>query len=212
MNTTWKEILKQKLQLPLPGDEAHTLMQPESRKLLMKKMKAKNPNPRLGGVVVLIYPKNGEWHLNFMLRTDYEGAHGGQVSFPGGKLEEFDANLSETALREMEEEVGVKKNEVQVLGKLSPLYIPPSNFEVHPLVCFAEKRPDFIPDPLEVAEIIEIPISHLLNPAFRGTDVFGNPLKYQIEAPYYQYRNHKIWGATAMILSEFLEVSKGLFV
>jgi 8-oxo-dGTP pyrophosphatase MutT (NUDIX family) len=211
MDTTWKEILKEKLTHTLPGDAAHTNMQPESRKLQAQIMQAKFPKPRLGGVVVLIYPKNGAWHLNFMLRTDYEGTHGGQVSFPGGKYEDSDADLSETALREMEEEVGVKKNEVEILGKLSALYIPPSNFEVHPLVCLAEKRLEFIPDPLEVAEIIEIPISHLLNPAIQGVDIFRRDSKFQIQAPYYQFEKHKIWGATAMILSEFLSIGEELF-
>lgn len=202
-----KSALKKSLAQPLPGEEAHVNMQPAARKELTKLMKAKHPKANLGGVALLIYPWNNEPHLCFMRRPEYDGAHGGQISFPGGKKELGDKDLVETALRELEEEVGVSQKEVEIIGKLSKLYIPPSNFEVHPVVATLDARPEFIPDPREVAEILEVPLSHLSNPKNQGVDNFVNKKGIGVQAPFYKFNGHKIWGATAMILSEFLMVN-----
>lgn len=134
--------------------------------------------------------------------------HAGQISLPGGKREPGDSNLAETALRESREEVGVAQENVRILGKLSDLYIPPSRFLVTPFVGFCEKRPDFMKDPAEVDEIIEIKLSDLLSDQAVQVKKHKIGLGIHIKAPSFVVNGHVIWGATAMILSEFKEVIK----
>ena len=140
-----------------------------------------------------------------MKRPTYNGAHSGQVSFPGGKFEQQDLDLNFTALRETHEEIGVAPEEVSLIGKLSDLFIIASNFKVHPSVGFVPSRPQFIPDPLEVEEVLEVSLSHLYDLTQRGVEPmrFEN---YTIHSPYFDVQGHVVWGATAMMLSELLQV------
>lgn len=180
------------------------------------------PNPRPGhqvyyevedtslkaSVLVLFYPREGKLHLVFTRRTDNVDFHKGQISFPGGRLEAGEG-LEQAALREAQEELEVDSSSMRILGMLTPLYIPPSNYCIYPVVALTESRPDFRPSQIEVAEVLEIPLDHLLSPqnirremwAIRGVDV---------EVPFYAFGEHKIWGATAMVLAELLEMIKGL--
>ncbi|MGW8123440.1 NUDIX hydrolase [Roseivirga echinicomitans] len=196
--------LRFRLGLPLPGRDAQIRMAPipvdESRFNEMVNRPAKP-----GGVMVLLYPKNGELYLPLMKRPGYIGAHGGQVSFPGGKSEKHDLNLVDTALRETEEEIGVKSTEISVLGQLSELFITASNFKVSPTVGIIDHAPLFIPDPYEVEAVLEVPISQFYNLEKRGVEEmrFG---KYVIHSPYFNVDGHLVWGATAMMLSELLAV------
>ncbi len=196
--------LKDRLGLPLPGREAQVRMAPtpvdENRFSEMV-----NRPARPGGVMVLLYPKNGELYLPLMKRPGYNGTHGGQVSFPGGKAEEQDLSLIETALRETEEEIGVKATDILVLGQLSELFIIASNFKVLPTVGILDHAPQFIPDPYEVESILEVPISQFYNLEKKGVEEmrFG---KYVIHSPYFKVEEHLVWGATAMMLSELLAV------
>jgi 8-oxo-dGTP pyrophosphatase MutT (NUDIX family) len=160
---------------------------------------------RMGGVLVLFYHKDGELQLVLTRRRDDLKSHAGQMSFPGGQHEPQETMLM-TALRETEEEIGVSAQSLEVIGKLMPLYIPPSDFEVHPFVAWSNhgSRPQFLPNPDEVAEIIEVPLRHLLDPASRHEqpwDFRG----HSINVPYYAIGDHKVWGATAMMISELLE-------
>jgi len=151
-------------------------------------------------VLILLYPYAGEWHFPLMRRVEDGLTHSGQISLPGGS-QEAGESIRETALREACEEVGAACTEVDVLGQLTTIYIPPSNFLVTPTVGQVEHRPDFKCDPREVAELIEVPLSTLFDPnvvrrepwMLRGT---------QVEVPFFQIGLHKVWGATAMILSE----------
>ncbi len=137
-----------------------------------------------------------------MIRRAEDGlTHSGQISLPGGS-QEAGESLQETALREACEEIGAACAELDVLGQLSPLYIPPSNFLVTPTVGWADQRPDFRCDPREVAELIEVPLSAL----FDRNVMKREPWTLRgatVEVPFYQIGPHKVWGATAMILSEF---------
>jgi 8-oxo-dGTP pyrophosphatase MutT (NUDIX family) len=159
------------------------------------------PDARSAGVLILLYPHLGEWHLPLIKRVEDGLVHSGQISLPGGS-QEAGESLRETALREACEEIGAACTNVEVLGQLSTIYIPPSNFLVTPTVGAVELRPDFQIHPGEVAELIEVPLSQLFDPTvikrepwtLRGTSV---------EVPFYQLGMHKVWGATAMILSEF---------
>ena len=159
--------------------------------------------------MALLYPKNNELYLPLMKRPSYNGAHGGQVSFPGGKLEREDVNLVETALRETEEEIGVARKEVKVLGKLTDLFIIASNFKVSPTVGILDYTPKFIPDPYEVEEVLEVSIAQLLDLGQRGVEemTFG---KYTIQSPFFDVQGHVVWGATAMMLSELIDIMENL--
>ncbi len=158
--------------------------------------------PQLAGVLIALYPVDGTLTFVLMRRAEYEGVHSGQISLPGGK-QEGDETFEQTALREAREEVGVS-GPVEILGSLTPLYVPPSDFEIHPVVGSIPLRPVWKPDPAEVAEIIEVPLHDVLDPRLKVTEEwtrYGEPFT----VPLYRFGSHRVWGATAIILSE-LEV------
>ena len=133
----------------LPGREAQFLMEPLTRRVEMEKQKNRK-NAKLSAVLILLYPKDDKIYTAMIKRPVYNGVHSGQIAFPGGKKEDDDLNLSETALRETEEEIGVLRNSVEVIGQLSQLYIPPSNFNVQPVIAYTNNIPDFILEENEV--------------------------------------------------------------
>ena len=165
-----------------------------------------NPGqPRVGSVLILLYCQHDELYLVLTRRRDDMRSHAGQISFPGGKREP-DEPLATTALRETDEEIGVPAFQLTILGQLTPIYIMPSDFEVHPFVAWHTngKRPIFRPAVTEVAEIIEAPLNHLLDPSTRREEMWqlrGRDLL----VPFFHIGSHKVWGATAMMMSEFLE-------
>ena len=164
------------------------------------------PDAREAGVLMLLYPHQEEVYTVFIERAGGPAGdvHRGQISFPGGIREKEDADMLASAVREAEEEIGVPRSGVRVLRDLTPLYIPVSNFLVHPFVGMTDQRPDFLPQPEEVAQILEVPLRTVLDPAIRQvTDLqihSGFTLK---DVPYFDLSGHVVWGATAMILSEF---------
>lgn len=196
--------LERRLMQPLPGADAQRIMMPvESTKA---RFELNQDDARLGAVLILFYPLDGEIYLPLTQRHDYGGTHGGQVSFPGGKWEETDTDLEHTALRETFEEIGVRQSDITVIGRLTDLYIPPSNFRVTPIVGFVESRPDFKIDPYEVKELVETPISLLIKEStVKRKDI---PVRgaYSLNAPFFDIAGKTIWGATAMMLSELVEL------
>jgi len=134
--------------------------------------------------------------------------HSGQLSFPGGQAESFDKDTLATALRETNEELGIEPGLVHVLGTLTPVYIPPSNFMVYPYAAYSAARPRFTLDPREVAGLIEVPLAALFDDAAR--QVIKMPIKPfgMTDVPCYNFWGNKVWGATAMILKEFKELVK----
>lgn len=185
------------------ADKAHEIMMPRPRVL------QRPPNlagrARLGGVLLMLYCLDDELHLLLTRRRDDLPSHAGQVSFPGGRHEPPETLLL-TALRETHEEVGVTPEKLEILGEMSPLYIAPSDFEVHPFVAWTHDgiRPQFRPDRGEVAEIIEVPLRVLLDPATRLEEPW-ELRGHEFTVPYFAVAGHKVWGATAMMLSEFIE-------
>ncbi len=156
------------------------------------------------GVLILLYPWKNRLHLVFTRRTERVEFHQKQVSFPGGRQEQGES-FEETAIREAQEELGINPESIQVLGKLTPLYIPPSNYCIYPIVASTSTRPDFRPFSQEVAEVIEVPLDHLLD----SQNVKREMWTYegaQIEVPFYSFEEHKIWGATSMVLAELVEL------
>ena len=184
---------------PLPGLQAQITMAPRPR-LFHPPV---DVNPRQAGVLLLLYPVCKTLYLVLTVRTSNLNHHSGQISLPGGGWEEGDMSLQETALREAQEEIGIATAGIDVLGSLTPLYIPPSNNTIHPFVAYTPQRLTFHPDPREVAELLEVPLHHLMDPATRREEEWvrdGAPL----HVPLYAVSEHKVWGATAMVLAEFL--------
>jgi len=156
------------------------------------------------GVMILLYPRDGEPHLVLIRRAAGVLHHKDQIGLPGGQLEAGE-DPKTAALRETEEEIGVPRGLITVAGRLTPLFIPPSNFCVYPFVGSAEAAPAFVPEPSEVAGIIEVPLSRLADAATVRTEVWTLRGE-RVDVPFYAYGTHKIWGATAMVLAEFLAV------
>ncbi len=192
--------LKEELKLELPGEKAQIKMAPSIR----NNFKSDKKN-RKAGVLILLYPKNRKINIAFIQRTEYDGPHSGQISFPGGKYEKTDKNIIETALRESQEEIGIIPKKIDIYGQLTPLHIPVSNFIVYPIIGACKDPPSFKAEPTEVERVIEIEIEELLNPK----NCTSKEFKYgdlSFVAPIYSPNNLTIWGATAMILSEFIEI------
>ncbi len=196
--------LAQALATPLPGKEAQYRMAPRPRPG-SERWDAPPGDARVGAVMALFYPHQGALTLPLILRATYDGAHSGQISFPGGGMEAMDADVTATALREAYEEIGVPPDQVQVLGQLSTLNVTPSNYVVTPVVGWIDHRPAFHADPYEVARILEIPLAHLLDPAnFREEEWQLRNRRAMV--PYFSVQGQTVWGATAMMLSELLAV------
>lgn len=190
----------------LPGFDAQLKMSPPMRlkyeEIDLKKLKAKD-----SAVVILLYEKQGETHIVFTQRHEYKGAHSGQISFPGGKRDLEDKDLKHTALRELKEEVGVEVDENNIILPLTWLYVPPSNFVIFPFVVFVENEPLFVKEEAEVKEILEFKVVDLLNKINQKKyNYFNEKLQISFETPCFQIEDKIIWGATAMILSEFLNI------
>ncbi len=200
----WTDKLQSRLARPLPGLEYQLKLATMNRKIRNGIMEVP-PDAKKSAVLVLFYPAEGDLCLAFIKRPEYPGVHSGQVSFPGGGAEPGDKDLVQTALREAFEEIGVPAARVSVLGQLTDLYIPPSNFLVAPIVGYLDFRPDFVPDPEEVDHIIEVPLSELTSPGCLTEKEIVIFPDVRLKVPCYYAQENVIWGATAMMLSELLE-------
>lgn len=165
---------------------------------------------RVAAVLFAMYPMQGSWYALLMQRTKYPGVHSGQVSIPGGEREAMDTNLMETARREFEEEVGVAIPSDIIFGPLSERFIPPSRFAVSPYLAILPQRPQWNIDPKEVDSIIEFKVESLLTEgAMRPVEMEVAPGIFH-SMPAYPIQGNEVWGATALILTEFLEHWKQL--
>ncbi|PSK95088.1 NUDIX hydrolase [Taibaiella chishuiensis] len=195
----WVNWLQQRLQQPLPGYEAQRKMMNINR----PDVRVTPETARQSGVMLLLYPEAQDVRLVLIERTDDGGVHGGQIALPGGRKEDYDTDIVDTALREANEEVNLDRESVQVLGQLSPLYIPVSNFEVHPVIVVSDRKPELSPSEAEVARILYLSLSGIFADK---DDVEVRPSGFPnmtIRTVAYMMNDTKyIWGATAMILSE----------
>ncbi|MCX6283043.1 MAG: CoA pyrophosphatase [Bacteroidetes bacterium] len=171
---------------------------------------AKLSSAKPSGVLILLYPYKEDIYFVLMKRPDYTGVHSGQISLPGGKFENTDRDLIKTAVREAKEEVGIDPSAVNIMGILTPLYIPPSNYIVTPVIAWSDQRPKFKKEPREVDEIIEVSLADFLDDKNVQTKRVKLFIGLSADFPCYYINRNIIWGATAMILSEFRELLKEL--
>lgn len=196
-----------RLSEPLPGLAAQLMMTSDIR--MRQLMDFSTPGEAVpSSVLILLYPDGGSASTVVIRRPEYPGVHSGQISLPGGKAEPGDRDPMHTALRETFEEIGVPEKEIRVIGKLTDLYIPPSNFLVSPFVGWIPTRPVFSIDPAEVARTVEVQLPVLLDDHCLQGYRFRIPDGREIVFPAYVIDGEFIWGATAMILSEFREILK----
>jgi 8-oxo-dGTP pyrophosphatase MutT (NUDIX family) len=201
----WIEELKERLQPhALPGQKS------QSELAAFKGLFGRPPeNVKEAGVLALFYPHKKGWHICFIQRPkrNPNDPHSGQISFPGGKREKSDVNLWYTAIRETEEEIGIKASSIQRIGSLTELYIPVSNFIVYPKVGFIEHEPKFILQEEEVAAMITPPVNHFLHPqAIHKTNMTVKNNVQLKAVPHFQFEHHLIWGATAMMFNELRSI------
>jgi len=202
-------LLKIELEKPLPGLAAQLKMAPDIRKDKIKYLNTDSAAKK-GGVLILLY-QDREGHISFPLiqRNVYDGVHSGQISLPGGKMEKGEG-IYQTALRETHEEIGVDPNKIEVIGELTDFFVWVSNFQVKPVLGFMTETPIFIPDPHEVQRVIEVRISDFLRKDAVKKKEIRTTIGYTILSPYFDIDGHVIWGATAMMLSEFITIIRKL--
>jgi 8-oxo-dGTP pyrophosphatase MutT (NUDIX family) len=191
-----------RLAQPLPGPMVGLRFEPSPRP--WRHYDVAPPEARPAAVLLLLYPDAGQWRLPLTLRPAHLAAHAGQVSLPGGAVEPGETTAT-AALREFHEELGDDGQPIDLLGTLSPLYVQASNYLVTPWVAVAASRPHFDPNAAEVAEVLEVPLAHLLDPSQFGS----HPRQHEgqaYSAPHFLFQSHQIWGATCMILGEFVTV------
>lgn len=207
-NSFFESVVKIK-HLELSGEVSHAKMSPPYRLELAERMKEKAKNAKRAGVLSLFYPNaTGETYLVLILRKTYKGVHSAQVGFPGGKYEDEDKDLMITALRETEEEVGVPKNKVNVIKTMSPLYVPPSNFMVHPYIAISESVLTFTKQDSEVEAVIEVKLRDFLDDSNSIRTRVPTSFNVEVEVPAFHLNNHIVWGATAMMLGEIKDLLK----
>lgn len=197
----FKEILEKLEPDSLPGEKAQMELAPMGRNSLSES-EIDFEAARKAAVLALFENYQGQAHLILTSRTTYPGAHSGQISFPGGSREEADQNYKDTALRETLEEIGVRIDTQQIWGALSPLYIPPSNFLVHPFLATSDERLEMIPEEKEVAAIHRIPFEQFLKTEAITYPKITLSNGFKIKSPAFEIDKLLIWGATAMMIGE----------
>ncbi|WP_026450163.1 NUDIX hydrolase [Aequorivita capsosiphonis] len=195
--------------MELPGESVQFKMAPMERLQELKREAKSRDTARRAGVMSLFYPSEEfETRLILILRKTYKGVHSAQVGFPGGKLELEDNNIQDAALRETEEEVGVARETISVLKKLTEIYIPPSNFFVQPFLGITTKLPKFIMQEEEVEALIEVTLEDFLNDKNITSQILSTSYATSLEVPAFKLNGHIVWGATAMMLNEVRELLK----
>jgi 8-oxo-dGTP pyrophosphatase MutT (NUDIX family) len=190
----------------LPGEESHQIMRviyDQSIELPFSKI-----NSIPAAVLILLYLADNEIYFFLTKRTDDLKHHKGQISLPGG-TQEGNEKLIDTALRETQEEIGINKTSISIIGTITPLFVPVTGFMIYPFIGYSLNKLDPKPDPVEVATIFSVNISDLLNKENRTTEQ-RNIRGYDVQVPYFKLNDYQVWGATSMILSEFRDLIKSI--
>ncbi len=195
--------------MELPGETVQFKMAPIERLQELKRVAREKNTAKKAGVMSLFYPSEDfETRLILILRKTYKGVHSAQVGFPGGKLEDGDETIQDTALRETEEEVGISRETISVLKKLTEIYIPPSNFFVQPFLGITTELPKFVPQEKEVEALIEVSLRDFMDDVNLITQTLSTSYAESIDVPAFKLNGHIVWGATAMMLNEVRELLK----
>lgn len=194
-----------RLSKKIPGALAHEKMVPPTRRESIRTPFPVN-NVKYSAVLLLLYPSTDSLNFALIKRAQYNGVHSGQIALPGGQMEDSDKDLEYTALRESEEEIGIDMSKVRIAGKLSEIYIPPSNFRVQPFVGFYAEKPVFKADGIETMLTIEVNLNDFVNPDLQTEKIVHRRNGEKVKVPCFYLNNEIVWGATAMILSEFLSI------
>ena len=205
---TYIRRLRHRLEDPLPGLDAQSTMAPAYR-ADPSVLAVDGKDCREAGVLALLFPDGATPMVVLTVRRDHLPDHAGQISFPGGQREPGES-LRRTALREAHEEVNLDPDRVDVLGALTPLYIQPSNYCVHPFVGVAAEPPPLHPTDAEVGAILRVPLPRLLAPSTRMWETWTLQGR-EVDVPFFAVDDHKVWGATAMMLAEFLALCAEVF-
>ena len=201
----FKDELVQAFTRPLPGKAAHELLKPYLK--INKNLDAPRLlNPKSGAVMSLIYPIENIPHILFIERPVYDGVHSGQIAFPGGKIEQEDATFLDAALRETQEEIGIERSLISVIGPLSEIYVLASNFIVYPYVGILDEIPSLLLEEKEVANTLSIPLHRFFEHEIVKEKPIKSALGFTLMAPYYDLDGKVLWGATAMMVSELCAI------
>jgi 8-oxo-dGTP pyrophosphatase MutT (NUDIX family) len=196
--------LKNEILKGLPGTDVQWEMASSDR-FVRNFPRTPGKDTRVAAVLILLYPHDDSIYTVFMQRPYYDGVHGGQISFPGGKKEPEDNDVIQTALREAYEETGVDREKISIAGTLTPLFIPVSNMLVTPVIAWTSEKPDFNHKIEEVEFLIDGDLQILLDPSIIKTKQFEIRGE-SIDVKYFDYKGNTIWGATAIILNELLNI------
>lgn len=198
--------IRQLLSQTLPGYHSHMKMAPENRLHELQQHKPVPETAKKSAVMILFFHDNDILKMVMIRRSLYVGIHSGQIAFPGGRYEETDHSIEHTAYREIEEEIGIEQLNIEPLGRMSDIYVPPSNFLISIFVGYMSEKPVYRIDEREVAEVIELDFQELMNPAIITNKSFYVPSAGQsFTAPCYATSKCDIWGASAMVISELID-------
>jgi len=202
-----KEYIKHKLSAPLPGIDSHMKMAPEHRAEQLADYQNGIKHARKSAVLILFYGESETLRMIVIRRSNYVGVHGGQIAFPGGRYEEEDGDVRITALREIEEEIGIARDKIEVLGRLSDIYVPPSNYLISVFVGYLSEKPVYTIQEREVADVIEIPfVDFFKADLIKQKEFLVSSTNEASKAPYFDVTNAEIWGASAMVIHELLDI------
>jgi len=202
-----KEYIKRKLAAPLPGIDSHIKMAPAHRVEQLADYHIGIKQARKSAVLILFYGEGENLRMIVIRRSNYVGVHGGQIAFPGGRYEEEDGDVRITALREIEEEIGISRDKIEVLGRLSDIYVSPSNFLISVFVGYLNEKPVYTIQEREVAEVIEIPfVEFFKSDLIKQKEFLVSSTNEASKAPYFDVTNAEIWGASAMVIHELLDI------
>jgi 8-oxo-dGTP pyrophosphatase MutT (NUDIX family) len=198
--------LKIAINKDLPGEESHQKMRVIYDQSIELPFSKKNSTQ--AAILILLYLADNEIYFFLTKRTDELKHHKGQISLPGG-TQEGNEKLIDTALRETQEEIGINKTSISIIGTITPLFVPVTGFMIYPFIGYSLNKLDPKPDPVEVATIFSVNISDLLNKENRTTEQ-RNIRGYDVQVPYFKLNDYQVWGATSMILSEFRDLIKSI--
>tara|TARA_B100000029_G_scaffold291602_1_gene285172 strand:- start:1050 stop:1691 length:642 start_codon:yes stop_codon:yes gene_type:complete len=191
----------------IDSNASHLKMAPSFRRHLLELTKANYFNSKKAGVNVVFHPNNNKVYFTLILRNEYKGVHSNQIGLPGGRFENEDEDIFQTALRETNEEIGIDPKKINLIKKLNNVYVPPSNYDIFPFMVYTTEKVEFIIDKNEVQEIINIEIDQLINCNIvktKGSQISNRYINELV--PAYKFNEHYVWGATAMILSEVKDI------